>query len=69
MDEFLNWIWWIKMLKKYNNIWNKVSNSTKEELDCQTVYYKRFLKTKIRFWSNNLRIFMLEKYLKQAQAN
>ena len=37
------------MLEKYNNSWNKVSNSTKEELDCQAVYYKRFLKTKIRF--------------------
>lgn len=37
------------MLEKHNDIWNKVSNSIKEELDCQPVYYKRFLKTKIRF--------------------
>lgn len=57
------------MLEKHNDIWNKVSNNIKEELDCQPVYYKRFLKTKISFCSDNLRIFMLEKYLKRAQAN
>ena len=36
------------LLKKYNDIWKKVSRSIKKELDCEPVYNKTFLKTKIR---------------------
>ena len=36
-----------KFLEKYNGICNKVSNSIKKELDCETIYHKTFLKTKV----------------------
>ena len=36
------------LLKKYNDICNKVSNRMKNELDCESIYNKNFLKTKIR---------------------
>ena len=34
------------LLNEYNNIWNKVSNSIKKELDSEPIYNKIFLKTK-----------------------
>ena len=37
-----------ELLGKYNGFWNRVSNSIKKELDCELVYNKKFLKTKIR---------------------
>ena len=36
------------LLETYNDIWNKISNSIKKELDCEPIYNKKFLKTKIR---------------------
>ena len=36
-----------ELLGKCNGIWNRVSNSIKKELDCEPVYNKKFLKTKI----------------------
>ena len=30
------------LLKRYNDIWNKASNSIKKELDCKPVYNKIF---------------------------
>ena len=40
------------LLKKFNGIWNKVSNSIKKELDCEPIYIKKFLKTKIRSYGD-----------------
>ena len=37
-----------ELLKKYNDIWNDVSNSIKEEFDSEPIYNKRYLKTKIK---------------------
>ena len=37
-----------ELFEKYNNIENKVSNSTKKELYCESIYNKTFLKTKIK---------------------
>ena len=37
-----------QLLEKYNGFWNNVNNSIKEELDCEPMYNKKFLKTKIR---------------------
>ena len=37
-----------ELMKKYNNIWNKVSNSVKKEFDSEPIYNKKFLKTKIK---------------------
>ena len=33
---------------KFNDIWNGVSNTHKKELDCEPIYNKIFLKTKVR---------------------
>ena len=40
------------LLKKYNDIWNKVSNSIKKEVDCEPIYNKMFLETKIKSYGN-----------------
>ena len=36
-----------QLLETYNNIWKKVSNSIKKELDCEPIYDKKFWKTRI----------------------
>ena len=46
-----------KLLETYNNIWNKVSNSIKKELDWKAIYNKKFLKTKIRSYGDEARDF------------
>ena len=43
-----------ELLKKYSNIWNKVTNSIEEELDRGPIYGHPM----------QLQIFILEKYLK-----
>ena len=40
------------LLKKYNNIWDKVSADIEKEFDSEPVYNKIFLKTKIKFYGN-----------------
>ena len=37
-----------ELFKKCNDIWNKVSNSIKKELDCKPIHNNKFSKTKIR---------------------
>ena len=44
------------MMKKYNDIWKKISN-IKIELDCKYMYNKIFLKTKIRSSSDETTTF------------
>ena len=34
-------------LKKYNDIWSKVSNIINKELDCKPIYNKNCLKSKL----------------------
>ena len=36
-----------ELLEMCNDIWNKVINSIKKELDCEPIYDKKFLKIKI----------------------
>ena len=36
------------LLEKYNTIWDKVNADINKEFDCEPVYNKRFLKTKIK---------------------
>ena len=36
------------LLEKYNTIWDKVSADIKKEFDCESIYDKEFLKTKIK---------------------
>ena len=37
------------LLKKYNNIWDKVSGAIKKESDSKPAYNKNLLKIKIKF--------------------
>ena len=37
-----------ELLEKYNTIWDKVRDDTKNELDFEPTYNKEFLKTKIK---------------------
>ena len=37
-----------KLLKKYNNVRNKVINSMKTEFDSKLIYNEKFLKTKLK---------------------
>ena len=37
-----------ELLEAYNDIWSKVSNIIKTELDCGPIYNKKFLKTETR---------------------
>ena len=36
-----------ELLEKYNGIWKKLSNIIKKEFNCEPVYNKKYLKTKI----------------------
>ena len=44
-----DWGW--RIVKKYN-IWNDITNSIKQELDSEAIFNKRFLKTKIKSYSD-----------------
>ena len=41
-----------ELLEIYNGIWNKVSNSIKKELDCEPIYNKTFVKTRIKSYDH-----------------
>ena len=54
-DESKCMYFWLKgmnYLKKYNDIWNKFSNNMKKEFDSEPIYIKKFVKTKIKPWSD-----------------
>ena len=36
-----------ELLEKYNGIWKKLRNIIKKEFNCEPVYNKKYLKTKI----------------------
>ena len=38
------------MLKKYNEIWGKVSNNIKKGFDSEPVYNEKYLETKIKLY-------------------
>ena len=41
-----------ELLKRYNDIWNDVSNSVEKEFDSKLIYNKRYLKTKIKSYGD-----------------
>ena len=43
-----------KLLAKYNDIWKKVSNIIKKELDSKPVYNEKYLKTKINYYNGKI---------------
>ena len=52
-DGGTKWMYFLiedeELLKKHNDIWNRVSNNVKKEFDTETIYNKKFLKTKIKY--------------------
>ena len=40
------------LLKKYNNIWDKISADIKNQVNSKPVYNKKVLKTKTKFYSD-----------------
>ena len=46
-----------ELLKKYKDIWNKLSNSIKKEFDSEPIYNIKFLKTKIKSNSDKATYF------------
>ena len=46
-----------ELLKTYNDIWNRVSNNIKKELDCKPICNKKFLETKIRSYVDETTYF------------
>ena len=45
------------LLEKYNAIWDKASADIKKEFDSEPVYNKRFLKTKIKSYGDEITDF------------
>ena len=45
------------LLKKYNTIWYKVSTDIKKIFDSESVYQKKFLKTKIKPYGDEVTDF------------
>ena len=43
-----------EMLKKYNEIWDKVSNQSKKVLDSMPVGDNKFIRTKINIYNNKI---------------
>ena len=41
-----------RLLEKINGIWNNASNSIEKNLHCKHIYSKKFVKTKIRSYSD-----------------
>ena len=73
MLKLNEYVFWLKNLTCWkingdNDIWNKVSNSITKELDCESIYNKRFLKTKIKSYSDEATNFHTRQLL-EADPN
>ena len=43
-----------ELLEKHNEIWEKVKNSIKKELDCEPVYNEKYVKAKIKSYKEKI---------------
>ena len=43
-----------KLLEKYNEIWNKVSNTIKKLFDSEPLYNEKYLKTKVKSYDGKI---------------
>ena len=51
----MNYLVHIKeLLKRYNAIWDKISNLLKKEFDSEPVYDDKYIKTKIKTYNNKI---------------
>ena len=41
-----------ELVRKYKDIWKRVSNNIKTEFDSEPIYKKKFLNTKIKFYGD-----------------
>ena len=49
----MNYLVHIKeLLKRYNAIWDKISNLLKKEFDSEPVYDDKYIKTRIKTYNN-----------------
>ena len=56
-----------ELLEKYNEIWEKVSNSIKNGFDSETLCNEKYLKTKIKYYEGEINThFHSGKYQKKA---
>ena len=56
-----------ELLKKYNEIWEKVKNSIKKEFDSEPVYNEKYLKAKIKSYNGKTtQVFAIIKYQKKV---
>ena len=53
-----------ELLRKYNDIWNEVSNSTKKQFDREPFYNDKLVKIKIKYLAvMRLQIFTMKNYI------
>ena len=52
------------LLEKNNTILDKFSADVKKEFDSRSVYNKKFLKTKIKYYVDELQIFTIKNFLR-----
>ena len=45
---------YMSLLKKYNDVWDKVSNIIKKRFDNESVYKEKYLKTKIKCYEGKI---------------
>ena len=58
-------IFWLKIIAYWENIiWNKVRSDIEKELDSESVNNKKFLKTKIKSYSEKVTDFYSKKFLR-----
>ena len=43
-----------ELIEKYNEIWGKIKNSIKKELDSEPVYNEKYLKAKIKPYNGKI---------------
>ena len=43
------------MLEKYNEIWDRISNTIKKGFDSEPVYNEKYLKTKVKSYKGKIR--------------
>ena len=53
----MNMSFWIQnneLLEKYNEIWDKVSNTIKKGFDSEPVYSEKYLRTKVKSYEGKI---------------
>ena len=71
-DGQTKWMYFLieddELLQKCNTIWNKVNADVKKGLDTELVYIKKFLKTKIKSYSDEFTDFY-DKEIAKVDSN